>query len=85
MMTDLETLWHEKSDEEVMEAGARLGEYTLEGQGVIRAELLRRGLRPAQPQPSFLEGDGSGTPDAGDHGHRRAADHVRAVADAWVA
>ena len=63
MMTDLETLWREKSDEEVMEAGAVLSEYTLEGQGVIRAELLRRGLRPAQPQPSFLEGSGSGVPD----------------------
>ena len=47
-MTDLEQQWREKSDEEVMEAGALLGEYTLEGQGVIRAELLRRGLRPAQ-------------------------------------
>jgi uncharacterized protein YbjQ (UPF0145 family) len=47
-MTDLEQLWRAKSDEEVMEAGAGLDEYTLEGQGVIRAELLRRGLRPAQ-------------------------------------
>jgi uncharacterized RDD family membrane protein YckC len=48
-MTDLEQLWRAKSDEEVMEAGARLAEYTLDGREVIRAELMRRRLH-APPQ-----------------------------------
>jgi len=37
-----EEIWRRKSDEELLEASARLEEYTVEGQRVIVAELQRR-------------------------------------------
>lgn len=47
---DPEQIWREKSDEELVEAGERLSEFTLEGERIIRAELRRRGL-PDPPMP----------------------------------
>lgn len=47
---DPEQIWREKSDEDVVEAGERLFEYTADGERIIRAELRRRGLPdPAAP------------------------------------
>jgi hypothetical protein len=43
-MSDIENIWREKSDEDLLEAAAQLDDYTEEGRGVIRAELKRRGL-----------------------------------------
>ena len=43
-VTELEELWRRKNDEQLFEAFAYLEEYSEEGQGVIRAEFLRRGL-----------------------------------------
>jgi len=47
---DPEQIWHEKSDEDLIEAGTRLSEFTSEGERIIRAELRRRGL-PDPPAP----------------------------------
>ncbi len=47
---DPEQIWREKSDEDLVEAGERLSEFTLEGERIIRAELRRRGL-PDPPAP----------------------------------
>jgi hypothetical protein len=47
---DPEQIWREKSDEDVIEAGERLFEFTSEGERIIRAELHRRGL-PDPPTP----------------------------------
>lgn len=47
---DPEQIWREKSDEELIEAGERLFEFTAEGERIIRAELSRRGL-PDPPAP----------------------------------
>jgi hypothetical protein len=47
---DPEQIWFEKSDEDLVEAGARLYEFTSEGERIIRAELRRRGL-PDPPMP----------------------------------
>ncbi len=43
-MTDAELIWRSKSDDELLEAAAMLADYTEEGEGLIRAELQRRGL-----------------------------------------
>ncbi len=43
-MTDAERIWSEKSDEDLIEAAASLEQFTPVGQGIIRAELKRRGL-----------------------------------------
>lgn len=43
-MSDMEQIWREKSDEDLLEAAAHLAEFTTEGQRVIREELKRRGL-----------------------------------------
>ena len=43
-MSDAERIWSEKSDEDLLDAAASLGEFTPEGQRIIRAELERRGL-----------------------------------------
>jgi hypothetical protein len=48
-MTDADLIWRSKSDEELAEAAAALGDYTEEGESLIRAELRRRGL--AEPPP----------------------------------
>jgi hypothetical protein len=47
---DPEQIWREKSDEDLVEAGERLSEFTSEGERIIRAELRRRGL-PDPPAP----------------------------------
>src|SRR5689334_6710201 len=47
---DSEQIWREKSDEDLVEAGERLFEFTVEGEQIIRAELRRRGL-PDPPPP----------------------------------
>ena len=49
-MMDPEQIWREKSDDDLVEAGERLSEFTLEGERIIRAELRRRGL-PDPPAP----------------------------------
>ncbi len=43
-MSDIEKIWREKSDEDLLEAAAQLSDFTDEGQRVIRAELRRRGM-----------------------------------------
>ncbi len=43
-MNDIEKIWREKSDEDLLEAAARLDDYTEEGQVVIREEMKRRGM-----------------------------------------
>jgi hypothetical protein len=47
---DAEQIWRDKSDEDLVEAGERLFEFTAEGERIIRAELRRRGL-PDPPAP----------------------------------
>ena len=47
---DPEQIWREKSDEDLVEAGERLFEFTAEGERIIRAEIRRRGL-PDPPAP----------------------------------
>ena len=47
---DAEQIWREKSDDDLIEAGGRLSEFTSEGERIIRAELRRRGL-PDPPAP----------------------------------
>ncbi len=47
---DAEQIWREKSDEDLVEAGRRLFEFTAEGEQIIRAELRRRQL-PDAPAP----------------------------------
>jgi hypothetical protein len=41
---EAERIWSEKSDEDLIDAAASLGEFTPAGQLIIRAELKRRGL-----------------------------------------
>jgi hypothetical protein len=48
MTTDLEQIWRNKTDDEVLEAAASVATYTDEAARVIEAELQRRGL--AQPE-----------------------------------
>jgi heme-degrading monooxygenase HmoA len=49
-MDNGEQVWRDKTDDEVIEAGESLHEYTAEGEFLIRAELHRRGLvSPAPP------------------------------------
>lgn len=43
-MSDMEKIWREKSDEDLIEAAASLSDFTEEGQRAVRAELKRRGL-----------------------------------------
>lgn len=43
-MQDAEQVWRSKTDDEVVEAGHVLADYTEEGERIIRAELRRRGL-----------------------------------------
>lgn len=46
-MTDMERIWRQKTDDEVVEAAGSLFEYTEEAARAIRAEIQRRGL----PEP----------------------------------
>jgi len=48
-MTDAEGIWADKTDDELLEAGAELSEYTEDGERIIRAELQRRGLPAPDP------------------------------------
>lgn len=41
-MGDAEDIWRAKTDEELLEAGEELSEYTEDGERIIRAELHRR-------------------------------------------
>jgi len=50
IVIDPEEIWREKPDEDLVEAGERLFEFTAEGERIIRAELRRRGL-PDPPAP----------------------------------
>lgn len=43
-MTDIERIWRDKTDDDLIVAAAQLSDYTSEGQRVIRSELKRRGL-----------------------------------------
>ena len=53
-MTDAERIWHEKSDDALIDAAAEIGTYTEEGQQIIRSELKRRGLEDPIEQARFL-------------------------------
>ena len=53
-MSDMEKIWREKSDEDLLEAAASLSDFTEEGQEVVRAELRRRGLEDPFEQVSGL-------------------------------
>jgi len=48
-MADADDIWAAKSDEELLQAASELGEFTEEGERIIRAELRRRGLPPPDP------------------------------------
>ena len=47
---DPERIWREKSDEELVEAGEAIWEFTDEGERIVRSELRSRGL-PEPPPP----------------------------------
>lgn len=57
-MSDIERVWREKTDDELIEAAGELADYTSEGRQVIRAELKRRGLEDPVEQAG---GDEPGT------------------------
>jgi len=50
-MTDADSIWHSKTDDELLDAANALSDYTEEGEQIIRAELRRRGL--ALPPPGI--------------------------------
>jgi predicted RNA-binding Zn-ribbon protein involved in translation (DUF1610 family) len=57
-MSDVERIWREKSDEDLLEAAAELSDYTEAGQQAIRQELRRRGLEDPLEQASDAEAAG---------------------------
>lgn len=57
-MADADEIWAAKSDEELLDAARELGEYTEEGERVIRAELRRRRLPPPDPPIARCSGCG---------------------------
>ena len=61
-MNEVETMWRDKPDEEVGEAARQLCDYTEEGERIIRAELLRRGM--ADPPPTRRPAHDSDSPAA---------------------
>jgi hypothetical protein len=66
-MTEAERIWHDKSDDALIEAASELGTYTAEGQQIIRAELKRRGLEDPFEQARFTAAiPGPESPDAED-------------------
>jgi len=70
-MSDADSVWPGKTDDEVIEAGDTLSEYTEEGEQIIRAELRRRGL--AEPPPGIGHCGGCGrTLNANDPGEQCA-------------
>src|SRR2546428_12181014 len=66
-MADAEAIWAAKTDDELLEAGGELSEYTEEGERIIRAELQRRGL--PQPDPPIGECSRCGRSIARSHLH----------------
>jgi putative signal transducing protein len=54
-MTDIDHIWHDKSDDELIEAADNLSDFTEEAERVIREELRRRGLPEPQPEPPPVE------------------------------
>ncbi len=61
---DIEAIWRQKSDEDLLEAAGQLGDYTPEGQRAIRSELTRRGMEDPVDQigEAALEATSYGTP-----------------------
>jgi hypothetical protein len=58
-MSDVERIWRDKSNEDLIEAAAELGDYTDEGQRAIRAGLERRGLEdPVEQTHAVGPGEG---------------------------
>ena len=55
-MNEMQRIWREKSDEDLLEAAANLDEYTEEGRRVIEEELERRRLEPPGPDEGDEEG-----------------------------
>ena len=65
-MRDMEKIWHEKSDEDLLEAAAQLSDFTEEGQGIIRAELKRRSMEdPVEQVGEFAREAAASEPDEG--------------------
>jgi hypothetical protein len=61
-MSNLETLWREKTDDELIEGMKDIGDYTDSAQRIIRQEFQRRGLSlPPDPEP---DAGAEGGPDA---------------------
>ena len=56
-MAELDSLWREKSDEEIAEAMENIADYTAKAQSVIRAEFTRRGIT----LPAVEEDEGDST------------------------
>jgi putative signal transducing protein len=54
-MTDIDQIWRDKSDDELLEASESLSDFTEEAERVIRAELRRRGLPEPEPAPPPVE------------------------------
>jgi hypothetical protein len=61
---DIELIWRQKSDEDLLEAAGQLGDYTPEGQRAIRSELKRRGMEDPVEQvgEGALEATSYGAP-----------------------
>ncbi|MGE5361310.1 MAG: hypothetical protein ACM3NQ_20020 [Bacteroidales bacterium] len=61
---DIERVWQQKSEEDLLEAAAQLGDYTPEGQRAIRSELKRRGLEDPVEQvgEAALDATSDGAP-----------------------
>ncbi len=63
-MSDIDRIWSEKSDEDLLEAAAHLDDFTEEGQRVVREELKRRGME--DPVEQAGETDAPAGADAGE-------------------
>lgn len=65
-MSDIEQIWRDKSDEDLLEAAANLEDFTEEGQQVIRAELKRRGMEdPVEQVGEFARDTSTSEPEEG--------------------
>jgi hypothetical protein len=65
-VNEMERIWREKTDGQLLDAASALGEYTEEGRRVILAEMARRGLEPPEPAETeevVEEGEGFGEGD----------------------
>ena len=66
-MSEMEEIWREKSDEDLLEAAAHLAEFTAEGQHVVREELRRRGLEDPVEQAREAKSEAApGEPEEGE-------------------